>query len=341
MIHYSKYNGNHALLMKQSIPHEINSRVFNTFAPINIELQLDNQKNYLFDLPYLSVLAVDGEKSLEFLQGQLTCDMRLMNDIQMLRGAQCNLKGRILSLLDILQWQGIKLVLPLDLLESTQNSLAKTAELSRVAIKHHNELAVFGFYLQNPNDPLIADLFLPKEIGALTYNEQFCYYHLGKGFYVFLVNAARVLTFCQPFIEKDQLLGSLTWHTLRLYEKQIEIYPKSRGLFLPHRLDLHLTPYISFDKGCYKGQEIIARTHYKATLKHELKLFELYSLEILYSGQKLYAVATDQEVGELVDYSVIDQGRFIVAVSMLKNADLNVRLEGQSTVVNLIDSAGI
>jgi folate-binding protein YgfZ len=131
------------------------------------------------------------------------------------------------------------------------------------------------------------------------------------------------------------MLGSLTWHTLKLYQKQIDIYPESRGLFLPHRLGLHLSQYISFDKGCYKGQEIIARTHYRATLKHELKTYIIRTEHPLYSGQKLYNVNEETEIGELIDYSMLGDNTYLIAVSIFKAPVLATRFEGQSNSVQL------
>ena len=108
----------------------INNRTLTTIKSIEKELALQPLTNYLFDLSYLGVLAITGEKAIDFLQGQLTCDMRLVSDIKMTQGAQCNLKGRILALMDIISWKGVKLILPKDLIESTLNSLTKTAVLT-------------------------------------------------------------------------------------------------------------------------------------------------------------------------------------------------------------------
>ncbi|HHG8558750.1 TPA: folate-binding protein YgfZ, partial [Legionella pneumophila] len=82
--------------MKTILEHLVNNRSLITFRPIESELLLNKQKNYLFDLSYLGVIDFLGEKSIDFLQGQLTCDLRLVSDVSMIQGAQCNLKGRIL-----------------------------------------------------------------------------------------------------------------------------------------------------------------------------------------------------------------------------------------------------
>ena len=321
--------------MKNTCDHLINSRALTTFNPLDNELTLNKKNNYLFDLSYLGVLNVVGDKAQDFLQGQLTCDLHLVSDIQMIEGAQCNLKGRILSLLDIINWNGFKLVLPMDLVESTQSSLTKSAQLSRVSIEQNNDLKVFGFYLQNPNDIIPESTFLPNNLYAQARSTNYCYYHLGNGFYIFIIQADIEHEFCKVFSEHNQLLGSLTWHTLRLYNQQIDIYPESRGLFLPHRLGLHQTQYISFDKGCYKGQEIIARTHYKATLKHELRIYAIKSEQNIYSGQRLLKLADETELGELIDYSPLGNNHYLIAVSILKEGAQSARFEGHSEAISL------
>ncbi|HAT1595089.1 TPA: folate-binding protein YgfZ [Legionella pneumophila] len=321
--------------MKTILEHLVNNRSLTTFRTIESELLLNKQKNYLFDLSYLGVIDLFGDKSIDFLQGQLTCDLRLVSDVSMMQGAQCNLKGRILSLLDIINWQGIKLVLPQDLIEVTQNSLNKAALLSRVKITTNNSYKVLGFYLQHDNDQIPWLLPLPNELYALSYTSHGCVYHLGKGFYIYLIHSDYYDNFCKPFIENNQLLGSLTWHTLRLFNNQIDIYPNSRGLFLPHRIGLHQTSYVSFDKGCYKGQEIIARTHYRATLKHELKKFIIQTNNELYSGQKLFKSDENTEIGELIDYSMLGQNRYLIAASILKENFSSVCLEGNKFPIQL------
>ncbi|PJD95459.1 MAG: folate-binding protein YgfZ [Legionella sp.] len=321
--------------MNNFLTQSINSRPLTTFSSIHHELQLAPEKNYLFDLSYLSALSITGERAIEFLQGQFTADITQVNDIRIVQTAQCNLKGRILALMDVINWQGIQLILPKDMLIPTQQSLTKTALLSKVSIEENTHWRFFGFYCQQKRDLIPGSVFLPDTLYAKAESKHFCYYHLGHGFYIFIVHEQVVEALTHPFIEQQQLLGSLTWHTLRLFNHQMSIYPESRGLFLPHRLNLHQTPYLSFEKGCYKGQEIIARTHYRATLKHELQFYTLCTNTPLFSGQKLYQPDTEIESGEIIDYSILDTNRYLVAVSLLKESPLELSLE-KSTVVTLL-----
>jgi folate-binding protein YgfZ len=312
--------------------------VFTTLKPLEKELELVPKFNYLFDLSYLSILEVHGDKAREFLQGQLTCDLNLLSSNKALQGAQCNLKGRILSLISLIDWCGIKMILPTDILEPTLMSLSKAAMLSRVKLSQNQKIKLFGFYLQNIDDVLpngIDPSLLHTAAYVTASTEDLCLYHLENGFYYIILKDVQGECISSSFANKNQFLGSLTWHTIQLANKRIEIYPNSRGLFLPHRLDLHLSHYISFNKGCYKGQEIIARTHYKATIKHELKLFRVRTNEKLYSGQIIYFDHGNREYGELVDFSPIGENSYIIAASCLKEDISLVLFDGHESSICL------
>lgn len=319
-----------------TISYQINTRALTAFAPIDEELSYESDKNYLFDLAYLAGLHVAGERAHEFLQGQLSCDVRKVNEQHMQQGAMCDLKGRILALLDVVDWHehGIQLILPRDLLLNTKASLAKTAMFSRVTLQP-SDYQIFGFYLQNENDITPFDIKLSNISYGVTSEESYCCYCLGNNFYLLLVEKAHVPLLQKQFSTCMQERGSLAWHALQLQQKRIEIYPESRGLFLPHRLGLQLSGYLSFDKGCYKGQEIIARTHYRAKLKHELKLFKIFTKETLHAGQKI--VNDDNvEMAELVDFCPTGKDEYLIAASILIDHPLDVFIEGHKEKVNLI-----
>lgn len=311
----------------------INSRPLTIIGSLDQELTLAPQKNYLFDLSYLTILHVEGERAAEYLQGQLTCDLREVNANQMRQGAMCNLKGRILALMDVINEEpyDFYLILPQDLLTDTQNSLAKTALFSRVSLRPDTHYELLGFYLQNLDDCLPSD-FSKLEPYSVKKQEDGCYYCLNSNFYILLLSKEKANQIKTIFTDKAQYRGSLAWHKLQLQQKQVDIYPESRGMFLSHRLDLQLKGYLSFNKGCYKGQEIIARTHYRATLKHELKLFIIASEEELKSGQKL--MSDGIEVGELVDYCPLGNHQFLIAVSMVFEHPMIVQWgEGKKEIV--------
>jgi folate-binding protein YgfZ len=312
----------------------INQRAYTHILPLAEELLFQNNKNYLFDLSFLGALKITGDRSREFLQGQLSCDIREITSHNMRQGALCNLKGRILALVDVIDWDGLHLILPKDLLTETQNVLSKVALLSRVTLEEAS-YHILGFYGSHPQD--ISDTLgsLSEDHSFTENNKGLCGYSLGHNLYVLIMPNNQASSLLKAFYAKQQLRGSLAWHYLQLKNKQVQIYPETRGLFLPHRLDLHLTHYLSFDKGCYKGQEIIARTHYRAKLKHSLALYRIQTTERLSSGKRLLDLSGNTELGELIDFNPLDNNQFLIAASMLLNHPNEVRIEGHNHFVQL------
>jgi folate-binding protein YgfZ len=302
--------------------YSINERPWTYFSPRASELVFDAHKNYLFDLSYLTGLQVSGppEKAQAFLQGQLTCDLREVDPQKMQRGALCNLQGRILALLDVVDWpshHGFHLFLPQDLLSSTQSALNKAAMLSRLSLSPLTNYHCLGFYQQNDVHGLPITMDLKTNAYAFYDHERFAYYALGKGFYIFLIKTEDTASFCQGFIDADQWRGSLAWHFLQLKHGGFEIYPNTRARFLPHRVGLQHSGHVSFNKGCYKGQEIIVRMQHRATQKHAMKTFHLQTEDALFAGQTIFSSDGTRELGELIDYSPLEQeGQFLVLASL-------------------------
>lgn len=315
----------------------VNSRPYSYLDSLSNELHFDKKKNYLFDLSYLGLINIEGERDLDFLQGQFTTNIREVNHTVMRPGALCNLQGRILALADILQGNPshYSLTLPLDLVSKTLSLLEKVAMLSRVKITPLTDVKILGFFLQNPQDISPNHITTPSEQYTVTQSPNLTCYAIAEQLYLILVPKEHLHSLQHEFIEHQQFRGSLAWHLLKLQHNLVEIYPESRGLFLPHRLCLHLNPTISFNKGCYKGQEIIARTHYRAKLKHTLKNFIIKTPNTLRSGLALYAQEGKQEVGEIIDYSPIGENQSLISTSIFFEYPKMVYLEENSDPINL------
>jgi folate-binding protein YgfZ len=100
------------------------------------------------------------------------------------------------------------------------------------------------------------------------------------------------------------------------------IYPETSGKFLPHDLNLPNLNAVNFHKGCYTGQEIIARMHYKATLKNRLYHATINSPITIQPGMEVYCNAnqTKQVVGTVVDVSKEEQPTHVLLLTDTKNA---------------------
>lgn len=300
----------------------IESRAYKTIHPLTEEMQLQPDTNYFFNLDYLTVLQVEGEKGAEFLQGQLTCDMRLVSSSQMQQGLLCNLKGRIMAILDVmlLSNNNIGLVLPLDLIQDTQSMLSKAAAFSRVQL-HQTAYQVYGLLIGNHDQLINSDLLLPSASYQALVNEQGMCYQVSENAYIYIAFNETVPAVMDRFEKR----GSLSWHAMQLKQQKVEIYPESRGQFLPHRLDMHLSGYISFDKGCYKGQEIIARMHYRSTQKYHLVSFVSERAIPPQVGEAVLGNDGTTTIGEIIDYCLIGPNQYIVAASTISTLSVGMQ----------------
>lgn len=295
----------------------LNERPYTLYHSVAEDLRFEPEQTYVFDLAHLGALQVSGDNAAQFLQGQLTCDMAGVTDQQMRPSGLCSLQGRLLALMDVVQWQSLNLIMPQDLLPLTQQSLSKAALFSRVTLKIMPQYSCVGLYIPQRATPEQVPVPFPTAIWQVTQNPNIFCYALSEQMFVFLF---RDTPYKESFLEQfsaQQHRGSLAWHYLELQLPRLSIYPNTRGLFLPHRLNLHTTPYLSFSKGCYKGQEIIARTHYRAKLKHSLKLLQITTPHPISAGQKCYATPGQTEIGEIIDYCPLNSEEYLIVLSIL------------------------
>jgi tRNA-modifying protein YgfZ len=300
----------------------------------------------LFDLTsYLGVIVVSGENSLEFLQGQLTADIKSLTQKISLPSALCNLQGRIIALLDLVLFaDNICLIMPQDMLAIVYKELAMPAKFSRVKLAMVPDILVFGYQGDVPQDYDAYHLYAD------------CYYILSAGNNSPTIPSSRADNLSSSesnpssrgssagsmdpahkaredglyaredglYAREDGLYarddesiepcnGSLAWHSIAIANYRFSIYPNSSGLFLPHHLDLHKTQYLNFHKGCYKGQEIIARMHYKARAKYGLLQYKQKTADNLQIGHKL-------DAKEIVDFAPYEGGYIVLSIVPVNNS---------------------
>lgn len=258
-----------------------------------------------FDLAHLGAIRVEGEKAPAFLQGQVTCDLQAVTPQSMRQGALCNIKGRILALMDIIQYQEhYWLILPKDLINLTIQSLEKVAMLSRVRLTCVPEVQLMGVWIPASASTEHRDLSLPTTPYGVHSTPDWCSYATHPEHFMLFSTEKR------ECMAEGIIMDEIYWHYLQLDRGYISIYPETRALFLPHALKLPALGFIDFQKGCYKGQEIIARMHYRgAPLKHSIQFTRLTlpdTTPIL--GKALCAPDNpDTVLGEIIDYCPLEQ----------------------------------
>ncbi|HQY22808.1 MAG TPA: folate-binding protein [Gammaproteobacteria bacterium] len=261
-------------------------------------------KTTLFDLnPFYGLIAVSGSEAATFLQGQITADIRTITSTQPGFSAYCNAKGRIRALFRIFfHHECYFLQLPVGVLPSALATLKKYARFSKVKLEDVSEQwQRIGICLTHADLKTIDFLDL-KDIILLPLPSPEFY----KRFELIgLPNIVKPLWDLFLASENSVISDFDAWKYLDIQAGIPEIWPETIEQFLPHSLNLPALGAVSFNKGCYCGQEIVARMEYRANVKHKLfntTLPDANSIPL--PSDKLYAEnGSDEIIGTVVTAS--------------------------------------
>lgn len=229
----------------------------------------------LCPLPDYAVLEVVGPDSARFLQGQLTCNLDKLDGDHGMPGAQCSVKGRVLTsfLLGQPEPERYWLRLRRDLLEPIAALLGKYIVFSKARLVPQPDLLVVGLQGIKSADLLSRLGATPAGAHAtraiadgLSYQRDTA----GHRFECWLpVEGA------QSLLAQAQQLGvelgtEAAWALQDIIAGEVDVGAAATDQFLPQMLNYDLTDRVHFDKGCYTGQEIVARAHYRGQVKRRM-----------------------------------------------------------------------
>lgn len=232
--------------------------------------------NGYFRLPHFSGLRVDGPGARQFCQSQLTADLANLASDRWQPAAWCDNKGRCLMIiLAGVDEEAVELILP-------ANQSALVDKLKMYAIGHSVKFAP-----------------LSSVVGRFASDEQARSVPGPEPRALKLANAD-----VDAAAEADQLLR---WQALDMAASLPWLQPETAGRHLPQFLGLEENLGLSYRKGCYPGQEVIARVHYLGSVKYKLLGFvgEPPCRPVIAPGSDLYD-ATDAPVAEVLDCLLID-----------------------------------
>ncbi|WP_219702332.1 YgfZ/GcvT domain-containing protein [Marinomonas lutimaris] len=211
----------------------------------------------------IGVLRVSGLDSKKFLQGQTTCDMNKLSQDNGLYGAICSIKGRIISSFYIVQRNDdVLMIMAKDLVEKTLLHLKKYAVFFKTTLT--DEQDHFAVYTRLVNQKIEDDSNVASSIFTTTQDNDIITLTISQEplEIQFLITSAKA-----EIEEKNSELAALAILAARPL-----INLEQSETILPQWLNMQSTGGISFTKGCYTGQEIVARMQYKGKSKKQLAL---------------------------------------------------------------------
>lgn len=230
--------------------------------------------NTIAALPHWSILQVAGIDASKFLQGQLSCDIQLATESHATLGAHCSPKGRMLSSFLIARPQADTYWLRVhaDIRDSASAALGKYAVFSKARIEPQTQLIALG--IAGPDAAAMIETFAGQKPAGL-----YAVICVQQGVIVQLDTDARRFECWLPAPAAQALwqqcsqfraVGSAFWRWLDIRDGVATIEAGTVDTFIPQMLNYHLNGGVSFSKGCYTGQEIVARAQYRGQVKRHL-----------------------------------------------------------------------
>ncbi|WP_101674953.1 CAF17-like 4Fe-4S cluster assembly/insertion protein YgfZ [Alloalcanivorax mobilis] len=265
---------------------------------------------------HLAVIRVTGEEAGDYLQGQLTCDLKHIDAGGHRAAMHLSLKGRGLVSVRLLPVaEGYLILCPASQSAATIKSLEKYKLRAKVTFSEAPECLVAG--LSGAVSATLADAHLPDpQPGQVLSDDAVTVLRFAHGDLALVIADAEALAAHWPALSGPRrLIDSAGWRFQEISIGEGQIYPGGEDLFLPQVLNYDLLGGVSFKKGCYTGQEVVARMHFKGKLKQRMALFA-YQGEPLAAGQPLRN-GDGRAVGEVVDSAPGEPSPRLLAVVRL------------------------
>lgn len=284
--------------------------------------------NIRCDLSHWGLIAARGPETDLFLQGQLTCDVRQVTPDHSLLGAFCSPKGRMLASFRLFRQEDVYLLeLPQAMVEPTLSRLRKYVLRAKTVLVEASDSstrmglagprapaaleAILGVAPERVNDVVAENLTIIRLPGVVPR------YELHGAF----PDIQRVW---EALGSEFTSVGAEPWRLLEILAGSPTVYPETMDAFVPQMVNLQLLEGIGMQKGCYTGQEVVARTHYLGKLKRRMYLARVDSPTPPGPGDPLFSPQADanQSAGRLADASPHPDGGYaVLAVALMECAE--------------------
>lgn len=293
-----------------------------------------NDQTVIAPLDDYGAISVEGEENTDFLQNQFSNDVREVSEQHSQLNAYCSPKGRVLSLFRLLKHQDrYFLLLPQDRLAATLQRLKMFVLRSKVILDdvsgHMGALGIGGVNANSLIQSIFSDV--PIKTDDCVVKGQLSVIKLSSPFERYLVVApyeklAEVWQQCAP---SSLASSAQTWSYYNIQSGLPEVYEANSEEFVPQMLNLQSLNGISFKKGCYPGQEVVARMHYLGKQKRRMYLAHIESDSAPQPGDNLYSEQSESEqsVGKIVMASPAPQGGYdVLSVMQIANVENGEKL---------------
>ncbi len=234
--------------------------------------------NTLYPLAHLAILKIAGNDAAQFLQGQITCNVNDITENQSSPGALCTPQGRAIATFLLAKTaDGFLMVLPKESLDTVQNRLKRYILRAAVTLTDYSEALCLIGLVQTKTDQTKGQdhaLFSTSQQDNLS-----IHLSTSEDRLLIITEVDHAITLWSDYVNNQGFLptASEQWRYLDMLSGLPWLTTETSEEFIPQMLNLDQLGGISYNKGCYTGQEIVARTHYLGKAKKALCLAECIS----------------------------------------------------------------
>ena len=297
----------------------------------------------------LDVFVVKGKDAEVFLQGQITNDIKITKEEdRAIYSGYCSPKGRLIAFFLIIKAKdNYYLICPSSIGEEIGKKLTMYIMRSEVSLSRTKDVSFFSFYANGKESKSFKNLLdqLPnklmqtfqytsptEETNHFTITklpgEENRYFMLGEGSLIESIHN-----------EINQSIGVASynrWNSSDIDANIPNIFKESQDKFIPQSLNLDILNAVNFKKGCYTGQEIVARTHYLGVSKRRMFQADVLIDELFDIGDPI--ITNNNTVGQVVNYYKKKSGSYRLLVELrLDQAESILLLKNNTLSINLSD----
>ena len=251
-------------------------------------------QNFICDADGLGLILVNGPDARDFLQNQLSNDIDFIDESSYQLSSYSTPKGRLLGIFRVVRISNGYL-----LLTTRAMVLPLLERLCRYIVQAQVTLADASDYfarmmLQTDRDDILSHPLLPQSPGAVMQNDSVISMQLEplgqqRRFLLLCLSADEAIELWRGFAERLDVAGFRAFRLSEIDAGIPAIYPETSEEFVLQMANLGMLDGVSFKKGCYPGQEIVARMQYLGKLKRRMFLAHIDTDRLPLPGDALVA----------------------------------------------------
>ncbi len=308
-----------------------NQAVFTVDDDIVFPVSPIKSSRHVYPIPHLAVLTIKGNDASKFLQGQITCNINDLTENKSSLGAICNSKGRAITVfLLVKNGDSYLMVLPKELLTDVKSKLQKYVLRADVILTDSSDdLILIG---QDHEE------LRPEPDFATSHQENIAINFQNRS--LIIADADKAQAYWEQQLKQGyQPQDSAEWRYLDLLSGIPWLSIETSEEFIPQMLNLDKLGAISFNKGCYTGQEIVARTHYLGQTKREMFLAECLCSEAPKANLSIVNDEAELSVGKVLSAQMRhDACKMLVVLQTSDTNNIKLKNPGRDKITVLLQS---